>query len=280
MPSNRIAYLPLTTYPDIVPDGALAAAVAVAAGLGCDLQVTAFTVAIPPVVSPMGNFLLNIPEMIRTTEEDSRTQAHRQQELVKGQAPPSVSVECSTRHAAAGAMGDIAASEARYFDLCLLPWAKDRFSIQDLAQAVVFGGGRPAILVPSAPGPVVNLDHVAVAWDGGRAAARALADVLPLLRPSARITVLTVQDEKKLHHNDIAERLAVSLRRRGFQAEARSVRLDGRSIADGLQDTALDAGAGLLAMGGFGHSRIRDFVLGGATTGVFADLRLPVLLSH
>lgn len=56
--------------------------------------------------------------------------------------------------------------------------------------------------------------------------------------------------------------------------------LDGRSIAAALQDTALAEGAQLLAMGGFGHSRIRDFILGGATKGVLTDLRMPVLLAH
>ncbi|MFY8095157.1 MAG: universal stress protein [Niveispirillum sp.] len=279
MANSRTAYLPLATYPDLVPDDAIRAAVTLATGLECDLHVTAFTVDVPAVSSPVGGLFLNIPEMIRTTEENSQAEAKRQQELITGLVPASVSLECSTRHLAPGAMADAAASEARYHGLCLLPWAKDHLSIHDLAQTVVFGAGRPAILVPPAPGPAA-LDHVAVAWDGGRAAARALADALPLLKPATRITVLTVQDEKKLHHHDIAETLAVSLRRRGFLAEARNVRLDGRSISDGLQDTALDAGVGLLVMGGFGHSRLRDFVLGGATTGVFANLRLPVLLSH
>lgn len=279
MSNNRIAYLPLATYPDVVPDDAIRAAVALAAGLECDLHVTAFTVDIPAVSSPVGGLFLNIPEMIRTTEEHSQAEAKRQQELITGLVPASVSPECATRHLAPGAMADAAAGEARYHDLCLLPWAKDHLSIQDLAQTVIFGAGRPAILVPPVSRPAA-LDHVAIAWDGGRAAARALADALPLLKPATRITVLTVQDEKKLHHHDIADTLAVSLRRRGFRAEARNVRLDGRSISDGLQDAALDVGAGLLVMGGFGHSRLRDFVLGGATTGVFANLRLPVLLSH
>lgn len=279
MSNNRIAYLPLATYPDIVPDDAIRAAVALAAGLDYDLHVTAFTVDIHAASSPVGGLFLNIPEMIRTTEENSQAEAKRQQDLIAGLVPASVSLECATRHLASGAMADAAAGEARYHDLSLLAWAKDHLSIHDLAQTVIFGAGRPAILIPPAPRPAA-LDHVAVAWDGGRAAARALADALSLLKPGIRITVLTVQDEKKLHHHDIAETLAVSLRRRGFPAEARNIKLNGRPIAEVLQDAALDLSADLLVMGGFGHSRLRDFVLGGATTGVFANLRLPVLLSH
>ncbi len=103
---------------------------------------------------------------------------------------------------------------------------------------------------------------------------------MPLLEDDTRVTVLTVQDEKHLDRQDLAGVLARSLQKRGLAAEARTVSLDGKSIANVLQTAAIDAGANLLVMGGFGHSRLRDFVLGGATKGIFADLRMPVLLSH
>ena len=97
---------------------------------------------------------------------------------------------------------------------------------------------------------------------------------------NGRITVLTVTDEKALAEQGIAERLASMLAGRGLDAKPLVVSLDGRTIATALQDAAITSGARLLAMGGFGHSRLRDFVLGGATQEVFTDLRLPVLLSH
>ncbi len=78
----------------------------------------------------------------------------------------------------------------------------------------------------------------------------------------------------------LAQTLASSLDVRGYDAKADDLTLDGRSIATALQDAALAEGAQILAMGGFGHSRMRDFILGGATKGVLADLRLPVLLAH
>jgi nucleotide-binding universal stress UspA family protein len=94
------------------------------------------------------------------------------------------------------------------------------------------------------------------------------------------MTVVTVQGEKALSGPGIAQTLTASLERRGYSARAVNITLEGRTIAKALQDTALSEGAQLLAMGGFGHSRLRDFILGGATKGVFSDLRLPVLLSH
>jgi nucleotide-binding universal stress UspA family protein len=147
------------------------------------------------------------------------------------------------------------------------------------AEAVVFGSGRPAILLPEAV-DVSTIDHVAVAWDGSRVAARAAADARPFLEHATRISVITVLDEKPLKEKDAGARLAGELRKHGLKAEAVPVHARDCPIAETLQQTALDNGCQLLVMGGYGHSRIRDFVLGGATEGVLSDLRMPVLLSH
>jgi nucleotide-binding universal stress UspA family protein len=91
--------------------------------------------------------------------------------------------------------------------------------------------------------------------------------------------VLTVRDEKPVGPG-IGERLAAALAQGGLDAVARDVQAGGRSIGAALQEAAAEAGAGMLVMGGFGHSRFRDLILGGATKGVLTDLRMPVLLSH
>lgn len=276
MTIRRAAYMPLATYPDSAPDEAVAAAVALAGSLGYDLEATAFAADIPRVSTPLGGFILNVPDLIRTTEEKSLERCRDLQKLVLERAG---TARCSVRKMGYGATADTAAAEARYFDLALLPWGKDSIVSQDVAQAVVFGAGRPAVLVPGStkPRPV---EHVALGWDGSRVAARALADVMPLMKDNARLTVITVSDEKPLEGDNVAERLASALRGRGLEAWARVAPLQGRTIGVALQETAIEAGAGLLAMGGFGHSRLRDFILGGATEGVFGDLRLPVLISH
>lgn len=279
MSGARLAYLPLITYPDTVSDDSVASTVRLALSLGYELQVTTFSAKIPRVSTPLGALLLDVPGMIRVTEENSRNQCMHLQELVRSCAGHSARVDCHTRESVPGLMGECATAEARYFDLSLLPWAEEKPVLQDIAQAVVFGAGRPTILVPSS-GDWVPLTHIAVAWDGSRVAARALADAMMLVGPQIRLTALTVQDEKQLERQDIAETLAGSLRRRGLTANALSVPLGNRPIAEVLQVSALEAGADLLVMGGFGHSRIRDFVLGGATKGVLSGLRMPVLLSH
>jgi nucleotide-binding universal stress UspA family protein len=177
-----------------------------------------------------------------------------------------------------GAM-EAATAEARYFDLALLPLSPEAGSSRDMAEALVFGAGVPVVLVPPGAGSA-PVDHVAIAWDGSRVAARALGDALRLLAPGGRVTVLTVRDEKALGGEQLSHRLAAALQSRGHHAAAVELTLGGKPIAAALQDAALAGGARLLAMGGFGHSRLRDFILGGATRGVLSDLRLPVLLSH
>lgn len=276
---NRIAYLPLNTYPEAAPDPAILAAVGFAASLRCGLHVSTFAMDVPPTASPISGFLINVEGMARAAEDRSKAECKRLQTLIEGVARPEVHLSMGKHTVMLGAAPDAASAEARLFDLALLPWSADTLSAQDMAQSLVFDAGVPVILVP-ASAAAGSIDHIAVAWDGSRVAARALCDVLPLLAAGGRVSVMTVKGEKSLSDSHVAQTLATALEGRGYTAKAINVALDGRSIAIALQDAAISEGAQLLAMGGFGHSRLRDFILGGATKGVFADLRLPVLLSH
>lgn len=276
---TRIAYLPLSTYPEAPPDAPVSAAVSFAASLGFRLQVSTFSVDIPQLYSPMGGLLIDIPGLARAAEERSRAECRRLEGVVEKAAGTNMQVWLNSREVVLGAVLDAAAAEARYWDLSVIPWSGETVLALDMAQSVVFGSGRPTVLVPPSV-PAAHLEHVAVAWDGSRVAARALWDALTLLPESGRVTVMTIRDEKPLSGGDIAGLLASSLEKRGYSVTARNLTLGDRAIADVLQESALAAGAQLLAMGGFGHSRVRDFILGGATKGVLQDLRLPVLLSH
>lgn len=275
----RIAYMPLTTYPETISDESVMAAVGFVASLDCALQVTTFAVRIPQMYSPFGNLLVDVPGLVRTAEARSKTECHHLQDLVQRAANSHFKVEYRTREIVLGAARDTATAEARYFDLSVLPWSGATVAVKDMTEAVVFGSGRATILVPPSA-PPVTLDHIAIAWDESQVAARALGDALPLLAKGGRVTVMTIQDEKPLNDSDIAETLSSVLEKRGFSAKPISVSLGGKTISEVLQESALSEGAQILAMGGFGHSRARDFILGGATKGVLNQLRLPVLLSH
>jgi nucleotide-binding universal stress UspA family protein len=274
--THRTAFLPLDTWPEATPEAGVRAALGLAQALGFGVHALAFTVEVPPVATPLGGFLINVEGMARAAEERSRDAAARMADLV-AQAAPGARVEL--RAAGLGGTLEAAAAEARLHDLAILPWTGGPGVAQDMAQSLVFGSGRPVILVPEGT-VAAPLAHLAVAWDGSRAAARALADSLPLLAPGGRISVLAVQDEKALAGAGQAAQLTAALTARGHAAGLVALSAGGRPVADVLQDGALAAGAGLLAMGGFGHSRLRDFVLGGATKAILQHLRMPVLLSH
>lgn len=274
------ALLPLVTYPDPISPNVASNAVIAAAQLGVELHALAVNADIPAVSNALSTFLLNTPELIRQANARSRKQGEDILRIVTEQAKlADVKLVTDRTATSLPLLGDLAVNRARYFDLVLIGWEAANESTHTLAEDIIFGAGRPALLLPELVQPAA-FDHVAIAWDGSRVAARAVADATPLLRKASRITVLTITDEKELPEDDPGARLAIGLRERGLSAEAHAVLSGGGDIAVTLQENAIQRRASLLVMGGYGHTRVRDFILGGATDGILRDLRLPILISH
>jgi nucleotide-binding universal stress UspA family protein len=170
------------------------------------------------------------------------------------------------------------AAEARLHDLIVTGCSgQGLLSERIVAEHLLFETGRPLIVVPAGHAGSTTARIVA-AWDHSRAAARALGDAM-LLFGDASVQLLSVEGEKPLPSPLSAADEQAALAARGLSDIA--VRpIGGRTIAIALQEEAAALGADLLVMGGFGHSRMRSFVLGSATTGLFAHLTHPTLLSH
>jgi nucleotide-binding universal stress UspA family protein len=152
-----------------------------------------------------------------------------------------------------------------------------------LVEDVLMTAGRPLLVVPYAGQFATVGTNTLIGWTSTREAARAVHDALPLLAPSAKVTVLTVEqsrpapDGRVLPTVDIAEHLA----RHGLDVlAARTVVTDGLSPADALLDYAFDISADLLVVGGYGHSRTREMIMGGVTRELLQHMTLPVLMSH
>ncbi|MGO7065594.1 universal stress protein, partial [Rhizobium johnstonii] len=189
-----------------------------------------------------------------------------------------VELSCRTVKTTLPLLHDTAATEARFFDLAILECIADVPDTRIVAEAVIFGSGRPAIIFPNKT-LVGLIDHLVIAWDGSRAAARAVNDAKPFIHKAKRVSVLSLTGEKPLPEPSGAH-LAEILVSSGINASATVARFASSSIGQSIQQTALELGADMLIMGGFGHSRLRDFVLGGATDGVLENPMLPVLMSH
>ncbi len=275
-----MASLSLATYPDGNSAKIAANAVTVVKKIDAALHAVAIDVDIPDVSNALSNYLLDLPYKIQEAEATSRKRGQALLDAINQEAARAgVTLTTQELTAPPALMGDVAAKHSRYFDVCLVGWAPDNLAARMLAEAILFGSGRPTLLLPDST-DVGVLGHVVIAWDGSRVAARAVADARAFLERASMITVVTVTDEKPLPGQGIGERLALGLRTRGLVAEAVSIQAGDSSIGTALQEHALKIGGNLLVMGGYGHSRVRDFVLGGATEGILADLRLPVLLSH
>jgi nucleotide-binding universal stress UspA family protein len=182
------------------------------------------------------------------------------------------------------APGD-AAVAARHADLTVIlrpggaPVADYRRSV---FEAVLFGSGRPVLLAPpNWRGPAIGR-KIAVAWNGKREAARALADAAPLLEQADEIVVITVDAKPDATGVGPAPGVDICahLARRGLKVELRNLDGLGRPDADTLIAGAQAWGADLLVMGGYGRARVREMVFGGVTRTVVETAPLPVFMSH
>ncbi|AWU95433.1 universal stress protein (plasmid) [Azospirillum ramasamyi] len=272
--------VPLHTYPDGNPDSIARQVAMYARHLQADVCALACNIDLPNASSLLGTLAINVPAMIREAKAGSRARSTALIGAMKAELDP-LGIPLRTLEAERypAEFGEIIAREARYHDIVLFGMGPRDGTSRLTAEAVIFASGRPVLLVPEA-GPAIVPDHVVIAWDGGSAAARAVSDAHAFLRRAGTVTIVTVAGEKVPMEEDAGDRLAEYLADHDIDAGLARLQSDGRPIADILQAHVQEVGAGLLVMGGFGHSRMRDFVLGGATRGMLDDLRVPVLVSH
>jgi nucleotide-binding universal stress UspA family protein len=125
-------------------------------------------------------------------------------------------------------------------------------------------------------------ENVLVAWNGGREAARAIGDALPLLERAKHLDILAVDDDGE---PGVAERLAGArlgtwLRAHGIAAGVERHEVRDIGVGEWLLDRAADLGSDLIVMGGYGHARMRELVLGGVTRTVLRSMTVPVFMAH
>lgn len=191
-------------------------------------------------------------------------------------------VECRTitDHSHAIGIHEVLAEHARIHDLVVIGVNPEGLlSERQIAEYLMFESGRPLLLVPSDCAAGERPDSVAIAWDNTAAASRALGDALALFEPTSAAFV-TIAGEKLVQGDIDSDALVGAASRRGIQARRVMAELGTRTIAAALQEEAQAQGASLLVMGAFGHSRLRRFVLGSATSDLLHRLRMPVLVSH
>jgi nucleotide-binding universal stress UspA family protein len=193
-----------------------------------------------------------------------------------------VTAEPLTLSASFAGVGEQFGRIARRFDLSIVGQAEPEASAAEemIAEAALFESGRPVIIVPYIQKAPLKLDRVMLCWDGSRAATRAIADAMPLLNRAGRVEIVIVANEHGKQDEIEGADMGAHLARHGLNVEVKRTVLGDIDVADVILSHAADAGSDFIVMGGYGHSRLREFVLGGVTRSIFRSMTAPVLMSH
>lgn len=179
-----------------------------------------------------------------------------------------------------GNPADAMALAVRYADLAVIAQANPDDPGQEdrLPDELVLAAGRPVLVWPFVGDYPHPGKQVMLAWNGTREAARAAHDAMDFLLGADKVVVTTINSPDRQHipGADIAAHLA----RHGVKTEVHAVVAPDLDVGTALLSAAADFGTDLMVMGGYGHSRLRELALGGATRHILASMTMPVLMSH
>jgi nucleotide-binding universal stress UspA family protein len=227
----------------------------------------------------LGGVPIDLIELQR--EENSKAADDAVSRFAAGAKKAGVSAQTRILDATFGGATTQFAQIARRFDLAIVGQAQREHGASEelMIEGALFESGRPVIVVPYIQKAGLTLERVLACWDGGRTAARAIGDAMPLLERAKAVDLVIVAEERK---NDEISGAAMSehLARRGVAVDVKRMSAGDIAIEDVILSYAADSGADFMVMGGYGHSRLREFVLGGVTRGILASMTVPVLMSH
>lgn len=181
-------------------------------------------------------------------------------------------------------VADAIVDHARTVDLVVVSQAGHNAWIDDIPERVAIEGGRPVFVVPR-EGDFNRIGkEVTIAWKPTREATRAVFDALPVLKNAQHVRLLTVTEKDISQAEErgriSGEELASSLLRHGIQVETETLAQDDLSVANRLLERSRRTYQDLIVMGIYGHSRLREFVLGGVSREILHHASVPVLIAH
>lgn len=277
--------LALTTYPEPSPVSTVKEAVEFTQALGARISAIACEteIAVPGRVSKVVDKIIDIPllgaaELKKSIGNASdllaafETEARKQGVFQEAMRPRFFAHDVPYR----------LAEYARFSDLTLVPVPEGDFVDQWYAESIIFGAGRAVVIMPYTRRTErpVSLNTVAIAWDFSRNAARAVGDALPLLEKAKLVRVFTVTNEKMFDWTHSGEELAKFLARHGISVILDKIDAGGKKIGDVFEAYIAAHRVDLLVMGAYGHSKFRQFILGGATRQMLTHPPIPILMSY
>jgi nucleotide-binding universal stress UspA family protein len=187
-----------------------------------------------------------------------------------------------------GVSGDIerrAVAEARTADLvvALRPYGAGRKTVWlELVEALLFGTGRALLLQPPDGKPAQPITRPFVCWNESREATRAVAEAMPFLRAAQSVVLAMVDPDtgSGAEWHEPGAAMARHLARHGVKTELMNVAAGSHASAEALLRAAESRGADLIVLGGYGHSRLREWALGGVTRDMLTSANVPLLIAH
>jgi nucleotide-binding universal stress UspA family protein len=254
-------------------------AASVAGTLGA--QITGIAFVYEPVIpdGTLGGVPVELIELQR--QENSKAARGAVSHFEAAAKKAGVAAQVQTLDATFGGAATLFASIARRFDLAIVGQAQREHGASEelMIEGALFESGRPLIIVPYIQKGGLTLERVLACWDGSRTAARAIGDAMPFLERAKAVDLVTVAEERKT--DELAGMtMRDHLGRHGIKTSVKRLTKGDLAIEDVILSYAADSGADFIVMGGYGHSRLREFILGGVTRGILAAMTVPVLMSH
>lgn len=277
MLSDIVVHIPADHEADAVIDCAISAAVLFDAHL--DGIVGVYQPINPAIMVGASAAYFAVPTQYNT---DSDQAAVRLDQFEIAARPSGIShgarAVCDTPALANQALAEI----SRLYDLSIVaqPDRNKPSHYDALAEAVLFNSGRPMLLIPFIHTGPLKTDRVLICWDGGRPAARAVHDAMPFLLKAGSIEVVAVNEDEEDESPTSSAALVAHLARRDLAATTYRFTSEPSNIHNAILSLAADSSTDLIVMGGYGHSRLREFILGGVTRGILKSLTVPALISH
>jgi nucleotide-binding universal stress UspA family protein len=255
-------------------------AVSVAAAF--DAHLTGIAFIYDPIVPVSGTGYIPA-EVIESQQADNETAAKAAIDgFAEATRRAGLSAEPLTLTASLSGAGEQFGRIARRFDLAIVGQADPEASSIDeiVAETALFESGLPVIIVPYIQKAPLKLDNVMVCWDGSRQSARAIADAMPFLTKAGRVEIVIITNERGKQDEIEGADMGQHLARHGLKVDVHRISGGNIDVADALLSHAADSGADFMVMGGYGHSRLREFVLGGVTHSIFRSMTVPTLMAH
>lgn len=276
--SDLLAFIPSERPVEPVVDGSIFLAMA------CSAHIDALAIGYEPTHIPIG--AVGIPATPMVFEEERVRAVERAEAAISvfetGARNAGLLYNCRTISAIPAEALAIASAAARLHDLTIVlqPDFEQSTFDNDLSREILFESGGPVLFMPHTFRKPFSSRRIGICWDGSRLASRALRDAMPLLEKAEALTIITIDNSGSVPDDANPQRLVQHLALVGLPATI--VRFPARhsEIQPTILSVAADQRLDLLVMGGYGHTRLQERLLGGVTRDMLQCMTVPTMMSH